>query len=114
MPAKSRLTLLALVLVVACTPPQEQSPECGDGVVQAPEECDDANQSNTDSCLSTCQSATCGDGFLEGGVEECDDGDQSNDDACLSTCVAAFCSDGVVQRGVEECDDRNRIDGDGC
>jgi cysteine-rich repeat protein len=58
-------------------PTETGDPACGDGVVQAGEECDDGNQIDTDTCLSTCQSATCGDGKLQEGVEQCDDGNYS-------------------------------------
>jgi cysteine-rich repeat protein len=56
------------------------SATCGDGTTQPGEECDDANASNTDSCLNTCMTAHCGDGHVRAGVEECDDGNASNKD----------------------------------
>lgn len=79
---------------------------CGDGATDAGESCDDANASNADACLVTCEAASCGDGFVETGVEACDDGNADDSDACLSTCVSSTCGDGIVQSGVEECDDR--------
>lgn len=85
-----------------------------DGVVQSPEQCDDGNTSNTDSCLNTCKNPTCGDGFEQEGVEDCDDGNSSNNDACLNTCEVASCGDGLVQTGVEACDDGNSSNLDGC
>jgi cysteine-rich repeat protein len=36
------------------TPPPVESAACGDGVVQPPEECDDANSRSDDGCLATC------------------------------------------------------------
>ncbi|MBT3292946.1 DUF4215 domain-containing protein [Candidatus Peregrinibacteria bacterium] len=87
---------------------------CDDGIVDAGEECDDGNTSNTDACLNTCISATCGDGFVRSGSEECDDGNSYNTDACLNTCIPATCGDGFVRSGSEECDDGNTVDGDGC
>src|SRR5690606_26509036 len=64
--------------------------------------------------LSTCRSASCGDGFVHAGVEECDDGNGDPTDACLLTCEEARCGDGFVHDGVEECDDGNDVSGDGC
>jgi cysteine-rich repeat protein len=87
---------------------------CGDGVVGAPEECDDGNDSDDDDCPSTCKKARCGDGYTWEGHEECDDGNLSNDDDCLTVCLDATCGDGVVQTGQEECDDKNSIDTDDC
>ncbi len=87
---------------------------CGDGFVEGPEECDDGNADDTDGCLSTCQHATCGDGFVRAGVEACDDGNADDTDACLSSCQLATCGDGFVRAGVEACDDGNADDTDGC
>jgi cysteine-rich repeat protein len=89
-------------------------PECGNGVVEAGENCDDGNTVDTDACLSTCVAASCGDGFVQAGVEDCDDGNTANTDTCLGTCVAASCGDGFVQAGVEDCDDGNTVDTDAC
>jgi cysteine-rich repeat protein len=84
--------------------------ECGDGLVRAGvEQCDDANASNTDACLTTCLLATCGDGFTHSGVEQCDDANASNTDACLTTCLSATCGDGFVQTDIEVCDDAGQV-----
>jgi MYXO-CTERM domain-containing protein len=88
--------------------------ECGDGIVDAPEECDDGNDDNTDACLDTCVPATCGDGFTWSGHEECDDGNDDYTDACLNNCVAATCGDGITWNGQEECDDGNDDNTDAC
>ena len=92
---------------------------CGNGVLEAGEQCDDSNNTNGDGCSSTCQIETadpeCGNGTQEG-TEECDDGNVVSGDGCSSTCTsetAAFCGDGTVDDG-EECDDGNNVDGDGC
>ncbi len=87
---------------------------CGDGVVDADEECDDGNADDDDECLSSCVAAACGDGVVEADVEVCDDGNADDDDGCLSTCEAASCGDGFVQAGVEECDDGNAVETDAC
>ena len=87
---------------------------CGDGIVDALEACDDGNDDDTDDCTSTCEVASCGDGFVQAGVEACDDANADDTDACLSTCEAASCGDGFVQAGVETCDDANADDTDEC
>lgn len=78
--------------------------DCGDGVTDPGEACDDGNVSDSDACLTSCLAATCGDGFVQAGVEACDDGNASETDACLTSCTAASCGDGFVQAGVEACD----------
>lgn len=78
---------------------------CGNGALEAGEQCDDANLVNTDACLNTCESASCGDGFVWQGVEECDDGNDDDTDECTNTCAfpVSVCGDGV-RTGSEECD----------
>jgi cysteine-rich repeat protein len=87
---------------------------CGDGIVQAQEECDDANAVDTDGCTNACRVVECGDGVVAVGREECDDGNGDDGDACPSTCAFAKCGDGFVQAGVEACDDGNLLDTDDC
>jgi cysteine-rich repeat protein len=91
-------------------------PECGNGVVEAGENCDDGNTVDTDACLSTCVAASCGDGFVQAGVEDCDNGADNSDtapDACRTSCENPACGDGVVDAG-ESCDDGNTVDTDAC
>jgi cysteine-rich repeat protein len=88
--------------------------DCGDGVVQDDEECDDGNDVDTDDCTSTCLEATCGDGFLFARQEDCDDGNDIDTDDCPSTCRNARCGDGFTNEDVEECDDANLIETDAC
>ncbi len=77
---------------------------CGDAAVDPGEQCDDGNTSNTDPCVSSCQGATCGDGFILIGVEQCDDGNTDSSDGCSALCVReAACGDGVLDPG-ERCD----------
>ena len=87
---------------------------CGDGIVEGDEECDDANDDNTDACLDTCLAATCGDGFVQADVEECDDGNDDDTDECPASCLPATCGDGFVQADVEECDDGDDDNTDAC
>jgi cysteine-rich repeat protein len=88
--------------------------ECGNGITEQGEQCDDGNQVDTDACTSECRMAECGDGFVWAGMEECDDGNTSNTDACLGSCEMAECGDGFVWAGIEGCDDGNTVGGDGC
>ena len=89
-------------------------PACGDGLVDAGEECDDgADNADVASCTMQCKSAVCGDGLVQAGVEGCDDGNQVDGDACSNVCALASCGDGEVQEG-EECDDANQKLTDDC
>lgn len=77
---------------------------CGNGVVDPGEQCDDGNASNLDGCLVTCQHPSCRDGLLSGDETDIDCGaacpqacggcqgcSTTNDcDAGLS-CVDAIC-----------------------
>ncbi len=85
---------------------------CGDGIVDATEECDDGNLEDTDACTSACRLASCGDGFVGPG-EACDDGNLDDADGCTSGCAPPSCGDGVPGPG-EECDDGNESNTDGC
>ncbi|MBI3781943.1 MAG: DUF4215 domain-containing protein [Deltaproteobacteria bacterium] len=60
-------------------------PNCGDGIVSPPEECDDGNQTNGDTCDNNCTKPRCGNGIVDAG-EECDDGNQTNGDGCNNNC----------------------------
>jgi uncharacterized repeat protein (TIGR01451 family) len=83
-------------------------PECGDGIIDDGEECDDGeNNSDTDpdACRTDCTLPFCGDGVLDpGNGEECDDGNNVDGDGCSATCQDEFCGDGIIQFP-EECDD---------
>jgi cysteine-rich repeat protein len=86
---------------------------CGDGVLDADEECDDGNLDNTDECTNSCKLPACGDLFVQG-LEACDDGNTDDSDDCTSMCTVAVCGDGAVHAGIEACDDGNVMDGDMC
>ncbi len=91
---------------------------CGDGVVDTGEECDDGNTNSGDTCTNQCKTNVCGDGYLELDTEQCDEG-ANNGAGCTSayesTCTACsvsckytslsgeFCGDGVAN-GSEYCD----------
>ena len=86
---------------------------CGNGQIEAGEECDDGNDVDTDACTSACQIAVCGDAIVQADVEECDDGNQDDADACTHACQNAVCGDAIVGPG-EACDDGNQVDDDAC
>lgn len=114
--------------------------DCGDGVVDATETCDDGNLIPGDGCDDVCEeehgytcvgapsvcTTTCGDGVI-GGAEVCDDGDTDPGDGCDDNCEIEFgyvcvgeasvctlaCGNGVLDSG-EDCDDGNMASGDGC
>jgi cysteine-rich repeat protein len=89
--------------------------ECGDGVVNTGEECDDGNTVADDGCDPLCQIETppgCGNGNLDAG-EECDDGNTIACDDCSPTCRLEGCGNGVMEC-YEECDDGNTVGCDGC
>jgi cysteine-rich repeat protein len=89
---------------------------CGNGILQAGEQCDDGNTTTGDGCSSTCTIGipVCGNGILQAG-EQCDDGNTTTGDGCSSTCTIGIpvCGNGILQSG-EACDDHNRTSGDGC
>ncbi|NRA35549.1 MAG: DUF4215 domain-containing protein, partial [Polyangiaceae bacterium] len=106
--------------------------ECGDGVTEGTEECDDGNPFETDSCMNDCTlpcktDPDCDDGVLCNGVEvctaenRCEAGPAADDGLFCATgmvcrsgdCILATCGDGAVQ-SPEECDDANRDADDGC
>jgi len=99
---------------------RELLPYCGNGSMDANEECDDGGSVDGDGCSSACKleksaKERCGNGILDI-WETCDAGGGNSDtapDACRTTCRLAFCGDGVVDR-LEQCDDGNDILGDGC
>src|SRR3989344_5632062 len=89
---------------------------CPDGIVQLPEECDDGNTYNNDSCIS-CKNAYCGDNLTRTGVETCDgnnlscminlyNGIQTCNSSCsgFNSCAATeYCGD-LKKNGNEFCD----------
>ncbi|NOS67808.1 MAG: DUF4215 domain-containing protein [Candidatus Peribacteraceae bacterium] len=67
---------------------------CGNGVVNQGEECDDGNQNNSDSCTNVCRKAYCGDGILGPG-EQCE---PPNTTGCRFNCTVP--SSGTTGGGV--------------
>jgi cysteine-rich repeat protein len=104
--------------------PDPPEPECGDGIVDPGEECDDGNTTDGDGCPGDCllpdpPEPECGDGIVDPG-EECDDGNTVSGDGCDSGCleedpVEELCGNGTVDISEgEQCDDGNTTSGDGC
>lgn len=90
---------------------------CGDGVVDAGEQCDDANDNDVDTCRNDCTippppAPVCGNGLVETG-ELCDDGNQVDTDFCRNDCTLPMCGNGIVEAN-EQCDDGNNNNGDAC
>jgi len=84
---------------------------CGNGVLDPGESCDEgyANNKNEGSCTLACKTAECGDGFAWEGHESCDFGDGNNNtsyNGCTSACEPGpHCGDGIIQaEAEEECD----------
>ena len=79
-------------------------PICGDGNIDAGEECDDGNIIDDCVCLSDCVNPSCGDNLICG-IEECDDGNTHTGDGCSSSCtneVIVDCGDGTCDSGLRE------------
>jgi len=85
-------------------------PECGNGIVDPGEKCDEGINNNNDpgsyeiTCRPDCTFARCGDGITDNG-EACDDGNNYDGDYCSADCkkITGFCGDGTEQFN-EECD----------
>lgn len=112
-------TTLAFTVTVAlalggCPGTDEPGAECGNGVVEVGESCDDGNLFDGDGCSSSCSfEGFCGNGILEPG-EECDDNNYNPGDGCDGECqVEEGCGNGRLDVG-ESCDDDNLVSGDGC
>lgn len=91
---------------------------CGNGTIEAGEECDDGNADDGDDCDTACRGPVCGNGIRQG-AEQCDDGNDIDDDNCSNDCTAVkeeiLCGNNVVDDG-EDCDeggaDTEQCDGD--
>ncbi|MBN2574383.1 MAG: DUF4215 domain-containing protein [Deltaproteobacteria bacterium] len=116
---------------------------CGDGILERNEGCDDGNTESGDGCSRICQVennydcptpgqpcvsiAVCGNSILTSD-ETCDDGNTQDGDGCSADCMTIEpgfqcrvpgkpctpkCGDGVIS-GTETCDDGNTAGDDGC
>ena len=126
-------------ICAGCKKEKVLRPRCGDGIVNREncegyencevvsgvnEECDDGNNSDTDSCTTKCELAKCGDGNIQtSNGEFCDSGDKNGyyatnceDTASCPGCASITCGkgetdplgprcgDGIVQH-INMCDD---------
>ncbi len=88
----------------------EYFPECGNGLRDPGEECDNGSENSDEpgipgiTCRTTCLLARCQDGIVDNG-EICDDGNASVGDYCSPDCniVTGYCGDGIHQSN-ESCD----------
>lgn len=86
---------------------------CGNGRIDANEQCDNGPDVPGDGCSALCQFEGCGNGVLDIG-EVCDPtAPVTSAPACRSDCTVPACGDGLVDPG-EQCDDHNLNPGDGC
>ncbi|MFH1759089.1 MAG: DUF4215 domain-containing protein [Patescibacteria group bacterium] len=93
-------------------------PECGDHVIDPPEQCDDGNRTDGDGCDKNCKDETgkkvCGDGEVNQPEEECDEG-TADTATCDRDCTLVACGDNHVNTVAgEQCDDGNTNNNDGC
>jgi cysteine-rich repeat protein len=92
------------------------SSDCGNGVVDAGEDCDPGTpNTSTATCDADCSTVQCGDGFWNAAAgEKCDDGPDGSA-FCNLDCTPSKCGDGQMDyQAGEECDDGNLVSGDGC
>jgi cysteine-rich repeat protein len=86
---------------------------CGDGITQAPEQCDDGNSDGGDGCRNDCTIPVCGDGILDPG-ETCEPpGSPAGPHGYPCRMDCTVCGDAVTQPG-GSCDDGNTVDADAC
>ncbi|HOU92432.1 MAG TPA: FG-GAP-like repeat-containing protein, partial [Polyangiaceae bacterium] len=73
--------------------------DCGNGVLDLGEECDDGNLVDADGCDADCTPRPhCGNGLLEGD-EPCDDGNLADADGCEADCTLPACGNAVDDPG---------------
>jgi len=84
--------MIFLMTLLGCTPeaiPEEELlAACGNGVVEADEQCDDGAENSdvtVDACRTSCRLAGCGDSVTDSS-EACDDGNAWGGDGCTPTC----------------------------
>jgi cysteine-rich repeat protein len=80
---------------------------CGDGIQQATERCDDGNIIDGDGCAADCRSSeVCGDAVISSAAGEvCDDGNALGGDGCAADCKSVeVCGNSIRDVG-EACDD---------
>ncbi len=130
-----RASLLGAALFAVLSGCPSPTPVCGDGKVEAPEQCDDGNTTSGDGCEADCTTpgtgggggggddggagggggvmAVCGNGVVEG-FEDCDDQNTTPGDGCENDCTFTPACGNGKREGTETCDDGNLVGGDGC
>ena len=87
---------MAKAIYTATAPVGQQ---CGNGIVEGDEQCDDGNRNDADACRNDCTNAVCGDGVVATSLgEECDDGNTVPNDGCTDCKIdGAMCgADGIT------------------
>src|SRR6266404_9964251 len=99
--------LMALALGFAPAARAQVVAVCGNGVLEAPELCDDGNLVDGDGCDSNCTPTGCGNGVVTAG-EQCDDGNLASGDCCAPDCrfetSGAPCDDANPCTSPDTCD----------
>lgn len=84
----------------------DEATTCGNGVTEAPEECDDGDLTSGDGCDANCTVTACGNAIVTAG-EQCDDGDTTAGDCCDATCQfeapGSACDDGDACTHADQC-----------
>src|SRR5438445_657237 len=109
------VAIVAIVVAGACRVPNAERtlpPNCGNGIIDPGEVCDDGNNVDGDGCAGKCRIESCGNRSTDDDVEG-DDGNTDGHDACIS-CRNARCGGGYWWFGPEQCDDGNTNNNDGC
>lgn len=90
-----------------CIPPPPPPPQCGNGIWETGEECDDGNLRDGDGCSVFCEleQGRCGDGIVQSILDEQCEEDYPPFRCIKCRYVSEFCGDGIVQSPGEQCDE---------
>ncbi len=103
-----------------CRIAPQQGAQCGNGIVEPDEICDDGNTEDNDECSADCKrTPACGDGVIDPG-EACDDGNIQAGDGCSTQCTLERCGNGTLDsnelcdNGAQCADGRTCVTNDQC